>query len=70
MERDGEVFQRHRSALILNLQHKFMPIKSKLVSVGSPAPDFTIPVASGGQFTLSQHQGTSCVVLVFLRSFR
>ncbi len=33
---------------------------------GDPAPDFTLPLAAGGSFTLGEQRG-SWVVLVFLR---
>ena len=46
-----------------------MPIESRLVPVGSVAPDFTLPSADGGKVTLSQFLGKQCVVLVFLRAF-
>ena len=46
-----------------------MSIEPKLVPVGAPAPDFTLPNAVGEDITLSGYRGTSCVVLVFLRGF-
>lgn len=46
-----------------------MPVESKLVPVGSVAPDFTLPAAGGGNVTLSQYHAKQCVVLVFLRGF-
>ena len=47
-----------------------MPVQSKLVAVGSPALDFTLPATSGSDLSLSQYRGKCCVVLVFLRGFR
>ena len=47
-----------------------MPVKAKLVPTGSIAPDFSLPTASGGEVTLSNYRGKSCVVLVFLREFQ
>lgn len=47
-----------------------MPVHNTLVAVESPAPDFTLPAASGEDFCLSAHRGNYCVVLVFLRGFR
>ena len=46
-----------------------MPIESMLVTVGSVAPDFTLPSAGGGEVRLSRYLGKQCVVLVFLRAF-
>ena len=37
--------------------------------VGDIAPDFTLPVATGGEITLSQFRGDTPVVLVFYRAF-
>lgn len=47
-----------------------MPVKSKLVPVGSQAPEFTLSAASGGKVSLSDYRGKRCVTLVFLRGFR
>ena len=44
-----------------------MPVFSKLVAVGSVAPDFTLPATTGGDVSLSDYRGKRCVVLVFLR---
>jgi len=41
---------------------------SSTVSIGSPAPDFTLPQVGGGEVTLSALRGKP-VVLVFLRGF-
>ena len=46
-----------------------MPVESKLIPVGSLAPDFKLPGANGDKITLSSYRGVSCVVLVFLRGF-
>jgi peroxiredoxin (alkyl hydroperoxide reductase subunit C) len=43
------------------------PIDSKLkVSVGEPAPDFTLPAVAGKDITLSQFQGVKNVVISFV----
>lgn len=46
-----------------------MPVESKLIPVGSQAPDFILPGVRGEDVTLSSYRGVSCVVLVFLRGF-
>lgn len=46
-----------------------MSIKSANVPVGTVAPDFTLPVATGGELSLSDYRGKRCMVLVFLRGF-
>lgn len=46
-----------------------MPVESKLIPVGSQAPDFTLPSNTGEEVTLASYRGVSCVVLVFLRGF-
>jgi peroxiredoxin Q/BCP len=45
-----------------------MSTRSSTVSVGSPAPDFTLAQVGGGEVTLSDLRGRP-VVLVFLRGF-
>lgn len=45
-----------------------MPVESRLIPVGSVAPDFTLPDEDGEEVTLSSYRGT-CLVLVFLRGF-
>jgi thioredoxin-dependent peroxiredoxin len=35
------------------------------LSVGDPAPDFTLPTADGGEFTLSRHRGQHVVVYFY-----
>ncbi|WP_199423947.1 peroxiredoxin [Actinotalea solisilvae] len=35
------------------------------LSVGDPAPDFTVPTADGGTFTLSEQRGTRVVIFFF-----
>ena len=47
-----------------------MPNPSKLVNVGSTAPDFTLASVVGPDVSVSEDQGKRCVVLVFLRGFR
>ena len=47
-----------------------MPVLSNQVSVGSTAPDFTLPNAMGGDISLSDYRGKRCVVLVFLRGLK
>jgi peroxiredoxin len=46
-----------------------MSTESRIIPVGSPAPDFTLASASVEEITLSAYRGRSCVVLVFLRGF-
>lgn len=46
-----------------------MPVPSRAVPVGSPAPDFTLSTVDGGRLCLSDYRGGQCVVLVFLRGF-
>jgi peroxiredoxin len=45
-----------------------MSARSSTVSVGSPAPDFTLTQVGGGEVTLSAFRPKP-VVLVFLRGF-
>ncbi len=35
------------------------------LNVGDPAPDFSLPTADGGTFTLSEHRGRGVVVFFF-----
>ena len=46
-----------------------MPIESKLIPVGTLAPNFTLPGVDGDEITLYSYRNVSCVVLVFLRGF-
>ncbi len=46
-----------------------MPTQSRLVPMGSIAPDFTLPSVNGEQVRLSDYRGRKNVVLVFLRGF-
>ncbi len=46
-----------------------MPVDSRFVHLGDPAPDFTLPSVNGEQVSLSQFRGSQHVVLVFLRGF-
>ncbi len=46
-----------------------MPTQSRLVPVGAPAPDFTLPAVTGEAVRLSDYRGRRHVVLVFLRGF-
>jgi len=46
-----------------------MPTQSRFVSIGTQAPDFTLPAVSGDQISLSDYRGEKHVVLVFLRGF-
>ncbi len=36
-----------------------------MLSTGTSAPDFTVPLESGGEFRLSDHRGSRHVVLYF-----
>ncbi len=47
-----------------------MPVKSKLVPVGSMAPDFTLLSTDGAEVSLRDYRGERCVVLVLLRGFK
>lgn len=47
-----------------------MPVKSKLVPVGSMAPDFTLLSSDGAEVSLRDYRGERCVVLVLLRGFK
>jgi len=38
---------------------------SERLAVGDPAPDFTLPTADGGSFTLSEHRGKHVVVYFY-----
>ncbi|RME82801.1 MAG: hypothetical protein D6775_09900 [Caldilineae bacterium] len=46
-----------------------MPTTSRFVSIGSQAPDFTLPSVTGEEVSLADYHGKSHVVLVFLRGF-
>jgi peroxiredoxin len=46
-----------------------MPVESRFVSVGKPAPEFSLPTISGETFNITQLQGRKIVILVFLRGF-
>lgn len=39
------------------------------ITVGSPAPDFTLRDVQGSEVRLSHYRGKQIVVLVFLRGF-
>ena len=43
------------------------PADTGRVSVGSPAPDFTLESKDGGTVTLSQFRGKKNIILVFYR---
>ncbi len=43
---------------------------SKLVTVGSRAPSFTLRSAGGQDISLEDYRNQKCVILVFLRGFR
>jgi peroxiredoxin len=47
-----------------------MPMLSNRISVGSDAPDFTLPNAMGGEISLGDYLGKRCAVLVFLRGLK
>ena len=36
-----------------------------MLTVGTPAPDFTVPLESGGEFRLADHRSTHHVILYF-----
>ncbi len=44
------------------------PSASLLPAIGEPAPDFTLPSASGAPITLSGYRGQKDVVLLFYRT--
>lgn len=46
-----------------------MPSHNQFISIGTEAPDFTLPAVSNGQTSLSEFRGEKNVVLVFLRGF-
>ena len=39
-----------------------------MLQTGARAPDFTVPLASGGTFTLSEQRGQSIVLFFFPRA--
>jgi peroxiredoxin Q/BCP len=45
-----------------------MPVESETITVGEPAPDFTLPAIDGSSVSLSGLRGRP-VLLVFLRGF-
>jgi len=40
-----------------------------MLTVGTVAPAFTVPLISGGEFDLSEHRGRNIVIYFFLRAF-
>jgi peroxiredoxin len=46
-----------------------MPVESRFVHLGKPAPTFNLPSVNGQEISLLQYLGKKNVVLVFLRSF-
>lgn len=40
-----------------------------MLKPGTPAPNFTIPLISGGEFTLSEQRGSNVILYFFLRAF-
>ncbi len=47
-----------------------MPVDSRFVHVGEPAPTFQLPSVDGEEVSLDQFFGRENVVLVFLRGFQ
>ncbi len=47
-----------------------VPVRSKLVPVGSTAPDFTLLSTDDAEVSLRDYRGKHCVALVFLRGFK
>ena len=46
-----------------------IPPASSVLRVGEPAPDFTLPDASGRPVTLADYRGQKPVVLIFYRGY-
>lgn len=46
-----------------------MPVQNRFISIGTEAPDFTLPAVSSGQVSLSKYRNKKNIVLVFLRGF-
>ena len=40
-----------------------------MLTIGTAAPTFAVPLVSGGEFDLSDHRGKIVVVYFFLRAF-
>lgn len=40
-----------------------------MLELGTTAPDFTAPQVTGGEFTLSDHRGSTVVLYFFIRAF-
>ena len=39
------------------------------LTIGSPAPDFTLPASSGNQVALADYRGKANVILFFVREY-
>jgi len=46
-----------------------MPVESRFVQIGEPAPSFRLPSVDGQDTSLEKFIGEKNVVLVFLRGF-
>lgn len=40
-----------------------------MLTIGTTAPTFAVPLISGGEFDLAEHRGKNVVIYFFLRAF-
>ena len=52
-----------------NFVHAKLPPAATALSVGRPAPDFTLPDAAGQSVALASYRGRTPVVVVFYRGY-
>lgn len=46
-----------------------MPVQSRFITVGTQAPEFSLPSVNGESIDIKQFRGRKNIVLVFLRGF-